>query len=590
MNKSGHKELRWLLQQMRPLWVLQTVSLICILAGSGLTLAGPLVLKWLIDRVLTTHRMSLLLTGTALYAATTAGQLAFTYCGYLLGYKTLETLVFRIRLSHLRKLHNASARYFDSMPVGEVQYRLEQDVDRIGELGSDILPAVLRTAATTTMILVTMSLLNFRLTLLVLPLLPAVYLLQKKYFKRLREAADAAQRTMGSVSSILQEHLLGMVQLQLLNRTAFHGRQLARLAAKGVRARMCQRRAEVEFSGASMVLIVLGSATIFGYGGREVMQGSLTIGGLVAFYSFVAQLLGPLSNAVDLQSRIQRVGASIRRILEVGEEQRIQPAIIREFHNGVPAAALEFDCVTFSYRRGQPVLDKMSLTVPEGETLALVGHSGCGKTTIAHLATGLYAHDQGTIRVQGQFLESIGRRGVRSIVSLVPQHPVLFSATLRENLLYGNPHATDHELAAVINVAQLNDVLRRLPNGLEEHLGVLGKKLSGGEIKRVALARALLRRPEILILDEVTGALDGVTSRSLIAALEEFRNGRTTILISHEPSVIANADRIVVLQHGRILDHGKHVELVARCNLYQHLVFGRAEAHQDLPVSPHISS
>ncbi|MGE5324677.1 MAG: ABC transporter ATP-binding protein [Actinomycetota bacterium] len=578
MNKSGHKELRWLLRQMRPLWLLQTVSLICILAGSALTLAGPLVLKWLIDHVLTTHRMSLLLTGTALYAATTAGQLAFTYCGYLLGYRTLETLVFRVRLSRVRRLHNASARYFDSMPVGEVQYRLEQDVDRIGELGSDILPAVLRTAATGTMVLVTMAILNFRLTLLVLPLLPGVYLLQRRYFKRLREAADAAQRTMGGVSSILQEHLLGMVQLQLLNRTAFHGRQLARMAAKGVRARMSQRRAEVEFSAASMALIVIGSATILGYGGREVMQGSLTIGGLVAFYSFVAQLLGPLSSAVDLQSRIQRVGASIRRILEVGEEERIQPATVRDCRNGASAAALEFDCVTFSHRQSQTVLDKMSLTVRQGETIALVGNSGCGKTTIAHLAAGLYHHDEGTIRVQGQLLESVGGRGLRSIVSLVPQHPVLFSATLRENLLYGNPQATDAELAAVINVSQLNDVLGRLPNGLEEHLGVLGKKLSGGEIKRVALARALLRRPEILILDEVTGALDGVTSRALIAALEEFRKGRTTIVISHEPSIMENADRIVVLQHGRVVDHGKHVELVARCNFYQSLVSGCVEA------------
>src|SRR6185437_753517 len=287
-------------------------------------------------------------------------------------------------------------------------------------------------------------------------------------------------------------------------------------------------------------------AMILGYGGREVMQGSLTLGGLVAFYSFVAQLLGPLSSAVDLQSRVQRVGASIRRILEVGEEERIHPAIVQTIENGVPAAALEFDCVTFSHRPDRVVLDNVSLTVRQGETIALVGQSGCGKTTIAHLAAGLYIRHQGEIRVQGQPLEGIGRRGLRSIISLVPQHPVLFSATLRENLLYGNPQATSRELDAVINVAQLDDVLRRLPNGLEEHVGVLGKKLSGGEIKRVALARALLRQPEILILDEVTGALDGLTSRSLVAALEEFRNGRTTLLISHEPSVMASADRIVV--------------------------------------------
>jgi ABC-type multidrug transport system fused ATPase/permease subunit len=179
--------------------------------------------------------------------------------------------------------------------------------------------------------------------------------------------------------------------------------------------------------------------------------------------------------------------------------------------------------------------------------------------------------------VQGQELDSIGRRGLRSLISLVPQDPVLFNATLRENLLYGNPRATTRELNAAIEVAQLEDVLRRLPGGLDEHLGPLGKRLSGGEKKRVALARALLQEPRILILDEVTGALDSVTSCRLTAALEQFREGRTVILISHEPSTMEWAGRIVVLERGRVTDQGSHLELSVRCNLYQRLYAGMAE-------------
>lgn len=573
------RELGWLLKQMKPLWRLQSASLICILAASTLTLAGPLVLKWLIDQVLTQRRGNLLLLGTILYGTTTAGQLLFGYAGYLLGYYTLEKLVFRIRMSRVRKLHNASARYFEDRPVGDIQYRLEQDIDRIGQLGADIVPTVLRTGATAIMVLGTMAFLNLRLTLLVLPLLPIVYAVQKRHFVRLRDAADRAQRTMGETSSVVQEHLLGMIQLQLLNRTAFHGRKLARLAAEGVRTRMEQRKAEVRFSAASMALIVLGSTLILGYGGREVMQGSLTVGGLVAFYSYIAQLLGPLSSAVDLQSRLQRVGASIRRILELGEGERAEAPPGEDRAKGASAAALQFESVSFSHRRNQAVLDNLNLTVHEGENVALVGHSGCGKTTIAHLAAGLYARDQGTIRVHGHDLDSIGQRGLRTLISLVPQHPVLFNATLRENLLYGNPQATGRELNAAIKAAQLEEVLRRLPAGLDEHLGALGKKLSGGEIKRVALARALLQQPRILILDEVTGALDSATSRRLLVALGEFRQGYTTILISHEPSTIANADRVIVLEHGRVIDEGSHLELSARCGLYQRLYAAAADAN-----------
>lgn len=577
MGKLRPREFRWLLKQMKPLWWLQALSLICILAGSALTLAGPLVLKWLIDEVLVQRRGNLLLLGTAVYGLTTAGQLAFSYAGYLLSYSAVEKLVFRIKMSRLRRLHSASARYFEDTPVGEIQYRLEQDVDRIGQLGADVVPAVLRIIAMGTMVLVTMAVLNLQLTLLVVPLFPIFYLLQRRYFRRLREAADVAQAKMGEISSVVQEHLLGMVQLQLLNSTALHGRKVARLAAEGVRARMGQRGAEIRFSAASMAVIVIGSTVILGYGGREVMQGTLSVGGLVAFYSYVAQLLVPLSSAVDLQSRIQRIGTSIRRILEIGEEKKSETGRRRACTNGSSAAALEFDSVSFSHRRNRLVLDNVNITIYEGEKIALVGHSGCGKTTIANLAAGLYVPDQGKILVQGQELDDIGCRGLRSLISLVPQDPVLFNATLRENLLYGNPRATNRELNMAVEVAQLEDVLRRLPGGFDEHLGPLGKKLSGGEQKRVALARALLQERRILIMDEVTGALDSVTSSRLMAALEQLCEGRTVILISHEPSTMAWAGRIIVLEHGRITDQGSHLELSVRCDLYQRLYAGMAE-------------
>jgi len=468
--------------------------------------------------------------------------------------------------------------------VGEILYRVEQDVDRVGELGGDVLPSVIRMAIVAVMVLVTMGVLNFRLTLMVVPLLPLFYFLQRRYSSRLTAAAESTQQQMGVISSFLQEHLFGMLQLQLLNRAGTHGRKFARFLAAGAKVQTAQRLAEVRFSAASMSVIVLGSTLILGYGGYDVIRYRLTVGGLVAFYSYVIQLFEPMSVAVDLQSKLQRVGASIRRIVEVvGNEEVIA-------RNGQPTrrltpesgALLEFREVCFSYERNRTVLDCLSFCVSRGEKVALVGISGCGKSTIGHLATRLYDPDAGSIFIDGIDLRSLGQRNLRSIVSVVPQDPVLFTATMRENLLYGDPSATRHDLDRAISLARLDGVIRKLPLGLDEPLGPLGRRLSGGEKKRVALARALLQRPQILILDEVTSGLDGPTAASLLEGLEAFFQERSLILISHKPSAISWADRVVLLDEGKVLDEGKHQELMHRRELYRLLYRGvSAEAsHQ----------
>lgn len=571
MSRFVSQELRWLFRQMRPLWQLQVLSLVSIVASSLLTIACPLILKWLIDEVLVRKQGGLLLFGTMAYGLSLSGQLAFSYCGFFLSYWALERLGFRVRMGRLRQLHRASAAYHEDHPVGEIQFRLEQDVDRIGELGADMLPTVLRMVAMGVMVLTTMALLDLRLTLLVVPLLPVFYAVQRKYFAELRARADAAQKAMGGISSLLQEHLTGMVQLRLLNRTGFHGRKVARLVADGIQARKRQRLAEIKFSASAMSVVLLGNIVILGYGGHQVIRGTLTVGGLVAFYTFVAQLLGPLMTAVDLQSRIQRVGASIRRILEIGEEEGRAPSVNTTPLTRTSQSAIEFRSVSFSHRRNRPALSDVSFIIERGEKVALVGHSGCGKSTVVQLAAGLYSPDHGAIWVEGKDIRRFQPRRLHSAVALVPQDPTMFAGTLRENLLLGKPEATRAELEDAARLAQLDDVLRRLPAGFDEPLGPLGKKLSGGEKRRVALARAVLQSPRILILDEVTGALDGLTSMLLMEQLEEYRKGRTIVLVSHQQESIAWAERIVVMDHGHILDSGNHAELIERCEVYRRL-------------------
>lgn len=574
-------EIRWLGRQVIPLMHLNLLGLLCIIAASVLTLVDPLIIKWLIDEALSKRNVWLLLLGAAGFCAAYFGQLVFSYAAYLIGFVTGQKMIFRIRVALLRRLHVLSARYYENSPVGEILYRVEQDVDRVGELGGDILPSAIRMVIVAVMVLGTMGVLNLHLTLVVVPLLPVFYLLQHKYRSRLTAAAESTQRQMGKTSSFLQEHLFGMLQLQLLNRTGTHGRRFARILATGAKAQTEQRVAEIRFSAASMSVIVLGSTLILGYGGYEVIRERLTVGGLVAFYTYVVRLFGPLSMAVDLQSRLQRVVASIRRIMEIAEHGDAITGNGKRSHRLTQesGAQLEFREVCFSYRRDRTVLDRLSFYLGRGEKVALVGASGCGKSTIGYLAARLYDPDAGSILIDGLDIRDVGQRNLRSVVTVVPQEPVLFDATMRENLLYGDPSATSRDLERVVSLAQLQDVIEKLPRGYEEPLGPMGRKLSGGEKKRVALARALLQQPRILILDEVTSALDGPTVAGLLKALDHFRRGRSMILISHKPSAISWADRIVVLDRGRIVDQGTHAELIQRCELYEKLYHGRSEAN-----------
>ena len=577
MRSVVSPEIRWLGRQVLPLMRLNLLGLLSIIAASVLTLLDPLIIKWLIDEALAERNVELLLLGAIGFGAAYFGQLAFSYAAYLVGFVVSQKMIFRIRIALIRRLHIRSARYFENTPVGETLYRVEQDVDRIGELGGDVLPSVIRMAIVAAMVLITMCVLNARLTLMVMPLLPLFYFLQRKYLSALTIVAESTQRQMGAISSFLQEHLFGMVQLQLLNRTGTHGRKFARSLADGAKLQTAQRLAEVRFSAASMSVIVLGSTLILGYGGYDVIRNRLTVGGLVAFYSYVIRLFEPMTAAVDLQSRLQRVGASIRRIIEVvGADDEIPRNTPTQRLSADSGDWLEFREVSFAYGNTRAVLDHLSFNVHRGEKVALVGVSGCGKSTIGHLATRLYDPDAGSILIDGMDLRDLGLRNLRSVISVVPQEPVLFDATMRENLLYGDPSATALDMEQAISLAQLHNVILKLPQGLDEPLGPMGRKLSGGEKKRVALARAFLQRPQILILDEVTSALDGPTAERLLDALSEFKHGRSLLLISHKPSAISWADRILVLDQGKILDQGTHRELMRRCEFYSRLYHGQA--------------
>ena len=530
------REFLWLASQVKPFLRLYFGSYLFVVLASALVLLEPLIVKLLIDEVIPNRRLNWLPLVGAAFFLTYMGRLGFEGTAGILNFRAVQKMTFRLRLSLLRHLQRLSAEYHDKKQVGDTLYRLQNDVDQIGTLSAEVLPSALRMVTVSTMVLVTMCVLNYRLTALVLPLIPVFILLRRSFHKRLREASDSAQEQSGRMIEFLEEHLSAIVQVQLLSCEQREARRFAHLSSNAVRAQMKRRITELFFGSILYMIIVLGMAAVLCYGGYEVMTGALTAGGLVAFYGYTLQLFIPLYAVIDIYSKLQRVGASVRRLMEITEADlvlRDRPGSLTLHPNTF--GTVELQEVSFSYNEARPVVQKVNLRVNPGERVALAGMSGNGKSTIARLIARLYDVRSGAVLVEGIDVREIKLSSLRSSVIFVPQDPILFDVTLRENLLYGNPQAMQDELDAVTKLAQLEPLIERLPNGWDEPLGPRGNRLSGGERQRVALARALLQHPKILILDECTSALDALTEERLLSELDKRLRGVTTIIISHRP-------------------------------------------------------
>jgi ABC-type multidrug transport system fused ATPase/permease subunit len=512
-------------------------------------------MKWLIDEVLPQRQIKFIGIATGAFVVTFCCRLAFNRMGSMMIFRSSQKLAFRVRLDLLRHLQTLSAEYHSGAKVGDVLYRLEQDVDQVAGLLVDFLAFLVRTALATGLILVVMVALNLRLTCVALGVLPILMILHARYRSRLQLCSELAQESATERSSFLQEHLSGIVQIQLLGRELREARKFARLARTAMQMQVKRRSTELVFVFLLLLLVETGSVAILGCGSYLAICGALSIGGLVAFYTYVSRLFGSVGGAVDIYSGVQRARVSVRRILQIEETEA---AIVDRpgAHSLSPSTRgdLRLNGVKFGYRSGKAVLDGVSLNVNAGEKIALMGLSGSGKSTIMKLVTRLYDVWGGEILVDGVDIRDVSLKGLRSTVALVPQDPILFDATLRENLLYGNPKATEIQLDEAVTLAQLRSTIERLPQGWNQVVGARGDRLSGGERQRVALARAILQRPRILILDEATSALDVETENHLLEALKSFVADRTLIVISHRLPAALWPNRILVMHNGRITE------------------------------------
>jgi ABC-type multidrug transport system fused ATPase/permease subunit len=565
-------EMRWLSRQVWPFRRWHIASFFCISVGSLLALLAPLVLKWLIDDILPARRMALLVGAVGLIFLCHQGRAVLSSVGGYLTMLAAQKLALDLRLRLLRHLDSLSADYHEGTSVGASMYPLKEPIDEISFLGSDLLPAILRTLIATMLTLGTMLILNARMTVAVLPLIP-VFLMTRKHFRsRLEGDSNQVQDNQLAWASFLEEHLSSIVAIQLLRKQRWQERSAFRLLGTSARSLARLFRTGVSFTFYTSLTIASAMSAVIGYGGWNVFTGALTVGGLVAFYSYLTQLFEPLSGAAEIYVRAQRTFASIRQVqAALALEPAIKSSSTAIKFPGNRPWTIELADVSFGYAKSRSLLSIPRLEIGAGEQVAMVGENGAGKSTLAKLLARLYDVGSGSISVGGQDVREIEIESLREHVCYAPPYPILFDTTLASNLRMGKPAASDTELEKVVEQVGLGGWVGTLKEGLKHRVGPGGSRLSGGQRQRLGIGRAILQRPRVLILDEATSSLDAGSEQMLLRNLRSILPGTTLVVISHRLSAVFCLGRVIVLEAGRVVEDGAPTALLGNSCTYSRL-------------------
>ena len=562
---------RRLISELRPYGGQLALGLFLVVVGALSQAGGPYLIGRAIDRyILRGDVPGLLWTMLILLGVYVAGTLATL--GQIrqvggVGQRVLASLRERI----FDRLLRLPLRYFDRRPVGDLMSRVTNDVDTLNQLLSQGFTQLLGSFFSLIGIVVAMLLLDWRLALVCFTIIPVMLLVNVYFARRARRAFRTTRETVGDVTAGLQEEITGVREAQAFNRTEAN---IARFRERNAANRTANVQAVAitsAFAPAIDVLSTLATAVVIGYGGYLVVTGTLSVGLLAAFLIYVQQFFRPIQLASQVYTQAQAALAGGERIYNILDEDPEPPDPPGMPSLGTIEGRIEFEGVTFGYEPGRPVIHDVSFEIEPGQTVALVGPTGAGKTTIANLVPRFYDATGGSVRVDGRDVREVKRESLREGIATVLQEPFLFSGTVAENIGYGRQDAMREEVEAAARVASAHDFVSELPDGYDTVLGEGGGNLSQGQRQLLSFARAVLANPRILILDEATSNIDTRTEALIQRALGTLLEGRTSIVIAHRLSTIRTADLILVVADGRIAERGTHAELLEKSGLYADL-------------------
>ncbi|MGV9396607.1 ABC transporter ATP-binding protein [Streptomyces sp. NPDC003668] len=483
-----------------------------------------------------------------------------------------ERFLLSLRSDVFRHVQGLSLGFFERRRLGDVLSRVTGDVDAVETFllsgVADVLYYVIRLGV----FLGLLFYLRWDLTLLALAIVPLFWGAARHFSRLIKAASRERRRRSGSISAIAEESLGNVALVQAYNRQGWEERRFERENLGRFRAAMTSARIRAVYGPVVEIIEVAGGIAVMGLGTWKLAQGQLTLGGLLVFLALIGKLYGPVRGLSHLGTTFYAASASAERIIELLDQrpQVVEAAEPRRI--GRARGEVEFDGVRFRYPGAASwALSDVSFEVAPGETLALVGASGAGKSTVAKLQLRFYDPDRGAVRLDGRDLRELSLTDVRDSVAVVLQETLVFHGTVRENIAYGRPEATQADIVAAARAADAHEFIEMLPDGYDTLVGQRGRTLSGGQCQRLAIARAMIRDAPVLVLDEPTTGLDVRSGRRIMDPLRRLMAGRTTVVISHNLLTVQDATRIVVLDHGRVVEQGAHDELLRRDGVYARL-------------------
>lgn len=560
-----------LLAYIKPYTRRLALAVVCIIMAAGANLYLPWIIKDMIDDVLMSKDMVMLnlIAAGILVVMFTRGVFYYGQ-SYLVSYVG-QRVIIDVRSVLFRKFQRMPLSYYDKQQTGTVMSYITNDVAVMQSAIVDNLIELVTEGSILIGSLAMMIYLDWKLSLLTLMTIPLVGFAMKIFGRKLKRSSTVIQERVAEITSLLQESISAIRVVKSFVRESYEIKRFEEQNWRNFQAAMKNVKLSSLLTPTVEFLAAIAVTFIVWFGGYEVVNEVITAGELVAFLTYAVNLANPVKRLSRVYAAIQKAMAAADRVFDIMDLDEK----ITDVPNAKPLPPIkgkvEFKDITFSYKEGQPALQHISLKAEPGQMIALVGPSGSGKSTIANLIPRFYDVDSGVITIDDHDIRQVTADSLREQIGLVPQETMLFSTSVMENIRYGRLEATDEEVIEAAKAANAEEFIKELPEGYDTKLGERGLNLSGGQRQRLAIARAILKNPRVLILDEATSALDTESEKIVQDALDNLMVGRTSFVIAHRLSTIFNADQIFVVENGHLREHGTHEELLAAGGLYSNL-------------------